>query len=260
MKAFGAKREEPELGGSGKSLSLSLLKQLARLVLRRYLIGAVNDERVDNYALGLLQLKSKLLFLVRQTSSERRMARSPQVSPYLVKRQVGVKSLKEVKVGGAVGHSAAVHTLPMRVGTIAFLPGACTIGEVYYASDAAVGSNIHQCSATNTWTAPSFGNQLPLTLNAPNNRAQRRGPHERHRGEHDRVVLGQHVFVRRLRFGHGGWKVLTCTPESSKCASRRRRSQNAGKASARHVVTIVRRAWTDRFDSVPARVIMMLCD
>jgi hypothetical protein len=72
---------------------------------------------------------------------------------------------------GSVDNSNAAHTLPIRVGPLAFLPGSCSLGEYYFASDVPAGWNQYTCTASNTWTPPSFGNALPLTLVAPNNSA-----------------------------------------------------------------------------------------
>jgi hypothetical protein len=49
--------------------------------------------------------------------------------------------------------SAASHTLPAKTGTIANRPATCTIGELYFATDAATaGKNLHFCTAANVWT------------------------------------------------------------------------------------------------------------
>lgn len=51
----------------------------------------------------------------------------------------------------AVDSSGATHTLPAKVGTVANLPGTCTTGEVYMATDATSGQMMYQCK-TNVWT------------------------------------------------------------------------------------------------------------
>jgi hypothetical protein len=49
--------------------------------------------------------------------------------------------------------SVASHTTPAKTGTVANRPATCTIGELYFATDAATaGKNLHFCTATNTWT------------------------------------------------------------------------------------------------------------
>jgi hypothetical protein len=47
----------------------------------------------------------------------------------------------------------AAHTLPMKSGTVATLPSACTAGETYFATDAPAGGNVYGCTATNIWSA-----------------------------------------------------------------------------------------------------------
>ena len=50
--------------------------------------------------------------------------------------------------------SGASHSLPARTGTIANRPATCTVGELYFATDAATaGKNLNFCTAANTWTA-----------------------------------------------------------------------------------------------------------
>jgi len=49
--------------------------------------------------------------------------------------------------------SSASHTTPTRTGTIANRPPTCTVGELYFATDAVTaGKNLHFCTASNTWT------------------------------------------------------------------------------------------------------------
>lgn len=62
-----------------------------------------------------------------------------------------------VIASGTIDFSAAGHTLPFKVGTIAAKPATCTLGELYFATDATAGLNLYQCTATNTWTAPTSG-------------------------------------------------------------------------------------------------------
>jgi len=54
--------------------------------------------------------------------------------------------------GGTQDFHAAAHTLPMVTGTSANLPATCTVGEVYFASNATAGQNQFYCTATNVWT------------------------------------------------------------------------------------------------------------
>ena len=54
---------------------------------------------------------------------------------------------------GTQDMSGADHTLPMKSGLIANLPGTCKVGETYFATDAPPGSNVYGCTAGNTWSA-----------------------------------------------------------------------------------------------------------
>lgn len=53
---------------------------------------------------------------------------------------------------GKVDASGATHTLPALTGLAASKPATCTVGEMYFASDATAGQNWYYCTATNTWT------------------------------------------------------------------------------------------------------------
>jgi hypothetical protein len=48
--------------------------------------------------------------------------------------------------------AAAAHTLPAQTGHTASKPSTCTVGELYFATDATPGQQLYECSATNTWT------------------------------------------------------------------------------------------------------------
>lgn len=49
--------------------------------------------------------------------------------------------------------SGASHSTPAKTGLIANRPATCTVGELYFATDAATaGKNLHFCTAINTWT------------------------------------------------------------------------------------------------------------
>lgn len=56
---------------------------------------------------------------------------------------------------GAWNAGGAASTIPAKVGTAA--PAVCAVGEQFFDSDAAAGSNILLCTAPNTWTAVSGG-------------------------------------------------------------------------------------------------------
>lgn len=55
-------------------------------------------------------------------------------------------------VTGTVDFSGGGHTLPAKTGTGAGKPSTCTMGEQYFATDAAAGQNLFGCTAANTWT------------------------------------------------------------------------------------------------------------
>lgn len=46
------------------------------------------------------------------------------------------------------------------------LPATCTIGEVFFKTDASAGSNVYGCTATNTWTAQAGGTVSAAALDA----------------------------------------------------------------------------------------------
>lgn len=56
---------------------------------------------------------------------------------------------------GTWNAGGAVATIPAKVGTTA--PATCTVGEQFFDSDAAAGSNILLCTATDVWTAVTSG-------------------------------------------------------------------------------------------------------
>lgn len=54
---------------------------------------------------------------------------------------------------GVNNHAGAAHTLPVKTGIIANRPATCTVGELYFATDAAeAGKNLHFCTVADTWT------------------------------------------------------------------------------------------------------------
>ena len=60
-------------------------------------------------------------------------------------------------VTGTVDFSGGGHTLPAKAGIGAGKPSTCTVGEQYFATDAAPGQNLFGCTATNTWTLEAGG-------------------------------------------------------------------------------------------------------
>ena len=64
-------------------------------------------------------------------------------------------ALKTSGTISSVDFSAAGSTAPVKTGTIAARPPACTQGQLYFATDAASGQNLSACAATGnpgTWT------------------------------------------------------------------------------------------------------------
>lgn len=57
-----------------------------------------------------------------------------------------------------VDFSGAVSTRPLKSGTV--LPATCAVGDMYFKTNSAAGSNINVCAATNTWIVAS-GNSIP---------------------------------------------------------------------------------------------------
>jgi hypothetical protein len=53
--------------------------------------------------------------------------------------------------------SGAAHTLPAKKGLVSALPAQCTVGEEYFATDAAAGSNKYYCTTSNIWTQQTGG-------------------------------------------------------------------------------------------------------
>jgi hypothetical protein len=60
-------------------------------------------------------------------------------------------------VTGTVDFSGGGHTLPAKTGIGASKPSTCTIGEQYFATDAAAGQNLFGCTAANIWTLEAGG-------------------------------------------------------------------------------------------------------
>lgn len=54
-----------------------------------------------------------------------------------------------------IDFSAAAFTKPVKVGTT--LPAVCSVGDLFYRSDAPAGQNLYGCTATNVWTVLSSG-------------------------------------------------------------------------------------------------------
>lgn len=65
------------------------------------------------------------------------------------------------------------HSLPAKVGLTAALPATCTVGEIFFATDAAngAGRNLYYCTASNTWTAQPNSVRLSNLSNPSGNTA-----------------------------------------------------------------------------------------
>ncbi len=58
---------------------------------------------------------------------------------------------------GTQDFHAADHTLPAKSGTTAAMPGTCSVGEEYFATNVTAGQNKFLCTAANTWTQGAGG-------------------------------------------------------------------------------------------------------
>jgi len=58
----------------------------------------------------------------------------------------------------SVDFSGATTTKPFKSGTT--LPGTCSVGEAFFKTNAAAGSNLYACTALNTWTLQTGGSTL----------------------------------------------------------------------------------------------------
>lgn len=70
----------------------------------------------------------------------------------------GTASVAGLSASASVDFSAAAHTKPSKSGTNATMTATtCAIGETFWVTDAAAGSNWFGCTATNTWTLMGGG-------------------------------------------------------------------------------------------------------
>lgn len=63
---------------------------------------------------------------------------------------VGNLNVTGTLTAAVVNFASAQSTAPMKTGTA--LPQSCSVGEAFFKTDAAAGSNIYLCTAANTWT------------------------------------------------------------------------------------------------------------
>ena len=70
-----------------------------------------------------------------------------------------------------VDFTGAAGTSPVKSGTLAARPGTCSVGQMYFATDATPGQNLAYCTAPGTWTAVAGGGgsgnnpAMPATTN-----------------------------------------------------------------------------------------------
>lgn len=69
-------------------------------------------------------------------------------APLIAQTQVDLRSQSR-----SVDFSGAAATKPFKSGTT--LPAACTVGEMFFKTDAAAGQNVYTCGSPNTWSATS---------------------------------------------------------------------------------------------------------
>ena len=62
-----------------------------------------------------------------------------------------------INASGVVDFSSASTTAPIKSGLNANRPATCTVGQFWFETDAAAGSNTYACTATDTWTLQSGG-------------------------------------------------------------------------------------------------------
>jgi hypothetical protein len=73
---------------------------------------------------------------------------------------------------GTVDATGSTHSLPAKTGAASSKPATCTVGEMYFATDATAGQNLYLCTATNTWTLQSSTLRvrgLSFTIGDPGN-------------------------------------------------------------------------------------------
>ena len=65
--------------------------------------------------------------------------------------------LQSTGAQASVDFTGAASTSPVKAGTLAGRPSACTVGQIYFATDATAGQNLAVCTAANIWTTISGG-------------------------------------------------------------------------------------------------------
>lgn len=86
---------------------------------------------------------------------------------------LGQTQINLSKQSRSVDFTGATYTRPFKTGTV--LPAICTTGDMFYKTDAAPGSNLYGCSATNIWSvqagsggsSASVSGELTVELTSP---------------------------------------------------------------------------------------------
>lgn len=100
----------------------------------------------------------------------------------------------------ALDYSGLTSTKPMKAGTTA--PGTCTVGEMFFDTDATAGSNLYACTSTNTWTLQAGGGggstlSIPFTIQGNGNLGNAEISTTAHTGVCHRFSLqAQHAFTK----------------------------------------------------------------
>ena len=66
-------------------------------------------------------------------------------------------AVSNVSATGAVNFGSAVATSPMQIGTVGAMPGTCSAGQMYFATNATAGANLYGCSSSDVWTVQGSG-------------------------------------------------------------------------------------------------------
>jgi len=66
-------------------------------------------------------------------------------------------TLKTTGTQSAVDFTSAGSTAPVRTGLLAALPSGCTLGQLYFATDATAGQNLYMCTASGVWSLGTGG-------------------------------------------------------------------------------------------------------
>ena len=83
--------------------------------------------------------------------------------PFLMAAAVTAQTQVDLKSQARrVDFTSANWTRPIKTGTA--LPAACTLGDMYFKTDAPAGQNLYACTGPNTWSAQAGGGNLVFKL------------------------------------------------------------------------------------------------